>query len=248
VHYTKLRQQLAETERVLAARRDRAHGELANAIVGLGNVIPAEQLSYKSFQRGFGRSVKVRSPGAFVQRLRLRAESAGGRFVQLPTRTLRLSQFDHCTATYQRKTLSERWHVLGDGSGVVQRDVYFAFLAQCVQSHARAGDAVHPLCCRGLGRQRTCCWDARGGCAENVQASRGFSGLRRGCRRRSAACVEGGQPRVTAVRQLRAETPGETLPESSDFSQGRSQCADGAMSVGSWPTVRVGAGPNWHSC
>ena len=118
-------------------------GGLANAIVGLGNVIQAEQLSYKSFQSSFGRSVKVRAPGAFVQRLRLEAESAAGRFVQLPTRTLRLSQFDHCTATYQRKTLSERWHVLGDGSGVVQRDVYSAFLARCVQPHALAGDAVH---------------------------------------------------------------------------------------------------------
>jgi hypothetical protein len=50
--YTKLRQRLAETERVLAARRNRAHGALANAIVGLGNAIQAEQLSYKSFPRG----------------------------------------------------------------------------------------------------------------------------------------------------------------------------------------------------
>ena len=35
------------------------------------------------------------------------------------------------SVTYQ----SQRWHVLGDGSGVVQRDVYSAFLARCVMSN-----------------------------------------------------------------------------------------------------------------
>jgi hypothetical protein len=38
-----------------------------------------------------------------------------------------------------KKRLSERWHVLGDGSGVVQRDLYSAFLAAIADQ-----DLIHP--------------------------------------------------------------------------------------------------------
>ena len=38
-------------------------------------------------------------------------------------RAFKLSQYDHCTGTCTKKRLSERWRVLGDGSGVRQRDV-----------------------------------------------------------------------------------------------------------------------------
>ncbi|KXW58664.1 hypothetical protein FEMY_08420 [Ferrovum myxofaciens] len=46
-----------------------------------------------------------------------------------------MSQYDHTTEVCTKKPLSQRWHVLGDGSGVVQRDVYSAFLARCVISN-----------------------------------------------------------------------------------------------------------------
>ncbi len=133
--YTAIRTEYAEVERKLAAERKRSHGELANQILGLGNVVQSETLSYIAFQKNYGKSVKVRAPGMFVEQLRRKAESAGGKLVDLHTWSLKLSQYDHTTGVCTKKPLSQRWHVLGDGSGVVQRDVYSAFLARCVMNN-----------------------------------------------------------------------------------------------------------------
>jgi hypothetical protein len=67
--------------------------------------------------------------------LRRKAESAGGKMIDLHTWSLKMSQYDHTTEVCTKKPLSQRWHVLGDGSGVVQRDIYSAFLARCVVSN-----------------------------------------------------------------------------------------------------------------
>jgi hypothetical protein len=137
--YTALSAEYAEAERKLASERKRAHGELANRIIGLGNIIQSETLSYLAFQKLYGKSVKVRAPGAFIAQLRRKAESAGGKLIDLNTMALKMSQYDHTTGICTKKPLSQRWHVLGDGSGVVQRDIYSAFLARCA-----TGDTHHP--------------------------------------------------------------------------------------------------------
>lgn len=137
--YERLRAERAETERVLAARRKRSHGALANRILACGNQLQAEALSYRAFQRRFGRSTQVRAAGALMALLRRKAESAGGELLDLDTRSLKLSQYDHCSRTCTKKALSQRWHVLGDGSGVVQRDLYSAFLAATADK-----SALHP--------------------------------------------------------------------------------------------------------
>ncbi len=137
--YMAIRTEYAEVERKLAAERKRAHGELANQILELGHVIQSETLSYRSFQKNYGKSVKVRALGMFVEQLCRKAESAGGKLVDLHTWSLKMSQYDHTTEVGTKKPLSQRWHVLGDGSGVVQRDVYSAFLARSVM-----GNTHHP--------------------------------------------------------------------------------------------------------
>lgn len=128
--YKKRQAQLADRERKLAAGRKRDHGELANNIVGLGTVINTEALSYKAFQRSFGRSVKVRAPGMFIEHLTRKAARAGGKLVELDTRRLRMSQYDHVLNRYEKKSLSQRWHSLGGTQTLVQRDIYSAFLAR----------------------------------------------------------------------------------------------------------------------
>ena len=137
-----LRQDLAETERILAERRERSHGALANRILACGKVLQAERLSYTAFQRSFGRSTKVRAAGSLMALLRRKAARAGGELRDLDTWSLKLSQLDHPSRTHTKKALSQRWHVLGDGSGVVQRDLYSAFLASCVTAGEQ--DALHP--------------------------------------------------------------------------------------------------------
>jgi hypothetical protein len=145
--YQELRSHLAETERVLEQRRKHSHGRLVNQILGLGNVVQTEKLSYKAFQKMFGRSSKVRALGALMAQIQRKAESAGGEFVDLNTWRLKLSQYDHLSNTYTKKKLSERWHVLGGAAakesgsyphGVIQRDLYSAFLAANA-----AKDAIH---------------------------------------------------------------------------------------------------------
>lgn len=130
--YSKLAARSAELERVMAATRKKEHGTLANQVLGLGNVIQTEKLSYKALQRLFGKSVKNRAPGAFIELLTRKAASAGGEVVALNTWHLKMSQYDHVSGTCTKKPLSQRWHPLGDGAVLVQRDCYSAFLAKCV--------------------------------------------------------------------------------------------------------------------
>ena len=130
--YQRLAMKRRERERRLAAERKRAHGELCNRILAQGNTVKTEKLSYRGFQKCFGRSAKVRGCGSFVAILRRKATSVGGQVVEFKTRTTRLSQFDHTTGDYVKKPLSLRVHVLRDGSGTVQRDLYSAYLARFV--------------------------------------------------------------------------------------------------------------------
>lgn len=127
----KVRNEIARTERVLSARRAQDHGLLVNQLMAQANTWQIEKLSYKSFQKMFGKSVKNRAPGSFVNLLKRKAESAGGKVVELDTWKLKMSQFDHTTEQYIKKPLSLRWHTLAHGRGRVQRDVYSALLAFC---------------------------------------------------------------------------------------------------------------------
>jgi hypothetical protein len=147
-----------ERDRRLASERKRSHGELANRLLGQGTTIKTEKLSYKSFQKNFGRSVKVRAPGMFVSTLRRKAEGAGGGMIEIKTRHTRLSQFDHTTGNYMKKPLSQRIHVFGDGkTESVQRDLYSAFLATCCDTDSldicrviEAWPAAEPLLRRAM--------------------------------------------------------------------------------------------------
>ena len=132
--YQRLRGQLGEAERRLAAERKRAHGELVNRTLALGTTVKIEALSYKAWQKCFGRSIRARAPGLFVTMLRRKAESAGGAVIQFQTRSTRLSQYDHRSRSYLKKPLSQRWHTFEDGSRV-QRDLYSAYLARFVDAN-----------------------------------------------------------------------------------------------------------------
>ena len=122
---------LAELHRKQAEHRKSLHGRLVNDILRMGDRIHLEKLSYKGFQKGYGRSTQMRAPGKFVAMLRRKAESAGGAAREFPTHTTRLSQVCLCGAV-EKKTLSQRWHCCACGV-VMQRDLFSAFLAMCVE-------------------------------------------------------------------------------------------------------------------
>jgi len=134
--YIRLKARLAEDERRLAQRRKCLHGELANRVLAMGNQINTAQLSYKGFQMEWGKSVGFRAPGMFVEKLRRKAESAGGAVYEFSASDTRLSQLCHGCDRIEKKPLSQRWHKCECGIGPVQRDLYTAYLAKYVKGNS----------------------------------------------------------------------------------------------------------------
>ena len=124
------RDRLSEMHRRLAGTRKRLHGEMANRVLSMGAVIKTEDVSYKAWQRMFGKSVGFRAPGMFVEILCRKAGNAGGKVNKLPLSNA-LSQICHNCGAVQKKPLSTRWHRCDCGI-TAQRDLYSAFLARNV--------------------------------------------------------------------------------------------------------------------
>ena len=87
--------------------------------------VSAEDLSYKSLQKNYGRSVGNFAPSYFMKDILFKAESAGNENVKIPLTTA-LSQ--HCLCgVRKKKKLSERLHDCNCGC-IAQRDVLSAYL------------------------------------------------------------------------------------------------------------------------
>ncbi|HEX4207189.1 MAG TPA: zinc ribbon domain-containing protein, partial [Ktedonobacteraceae bacterium] len=142
-NYERTRRRKAQRERKLAAHRQSLHGRMAHEIVRIGTTIVLEKISYKAWQKQYGKSVRLRAPGMFVERLRRTVASTGGTLLEVSTRTTRLSQFCHGCGQRVKKPLSQRWHTCACGIGPVQRDLYSAFLA----AYLDAADPI-PSCTR----------------------------------------------------------------------------------------------------
>jgi len=127
--YLVTRRRLAHQERKLAAHRKSLHGRLVHEIIRVGNDIRIEKISYRGWQKQFGKSVGIRAPGMLIEHLRRTVAKTGGILHEFPTRTTKLSQYCHGCRTYVKKPLSERWHQCACGVGPIQRDLYSAFLA-----------------------------------------------------------------------------------------------------------------------
>jgi len=136
--YKAVSQDLAETDRILAAHRKSLHGKDINEIIAMGTRIKTENVSYKSWQKRYGRSIGMRAPSMFMDSLKRKAENAGGYFFEIPTQTTKLSQTCHICEQAVKKTLSKRWQIC---CGIrMQRDLYSAFLAKCVDKETSALD------------------------------------------------------------------------------------------------------------
>jgi putative transposase len=125
-----------ELQRRTAAHRTSLHGNLANRILGQGTQVNTEKLSYRAFQRRYGRSVGRRAPGSFIVMLSRKAASAGGSLAMIDTHTTRLSQTCVCGAT-AKKPLAQRTHRCDCGVEA-DRDGFSAFLIRHVDP------TVHP--------------------------------------------------------------------------------------------------------
>jgi len=143
--YVKTRQRKAEKERKLAAYRKSLHGRKVHEIVAMGHTVILEHISYRAWQKLYGKSVGLRAPGMFVAMLRRTVGSTGGTLLEVPSRTAKLSQFCHGCGRHVRKPLSQRWHHCSCGVGPVQRDLYSAFLASTLDP-----DHLIPSCAQAV--------------------------------------------------------------------------------------------------
>jgi hypothetical protein len=103
---------------------------MVNSILKKGDIFKLEKLSYKAFQKLYGRSVGKRAPGMFVSHLKRKAENAGGKVVEFPTYSTKLSQTCQC-GRVEKKSLKHRVHKCECGVHA-QRDLYSAFLAKYI--------------------------------------------------------------------------------------------------------------------
>ena len=143
--YQRTQRRKAEKERKLAAHRKSLHGRKVHEIVAVGNTVILEKLSYKAWQKQYGRSVGLRAPGMFVEHLRRTVASTGGTLIEVPTGRAKLSQFCHGCGKCVKKLLSQRWHHCACGVGPVQRDLYAAFLASTLDQ-----DHLIPSCAQAV--------------------------------------------------------------------------------------------------
>ncbi|MDK2856739.1 MAG: hypothetical protein PWQ86_1952 [Bacillota bacterium] len=134
--YLKTEARLADLYRRQRAHRKSLHGQLANIVLGMGDTFLWEDVSFKAWQKRFGRSIGFRGPGQFFVILRRKAESAGGQVIAFPTK-LGLSKTCHC-GRIRSKRLSERWHACECGVRA-QRDLYSAFLSRFVERNVEEG-------------------------------------------------------------------------------------------------------------
>jgi hypothetical protein len=144
-NYERTRRRKATRERRLSAHRKSLHGRKAHEIVAVGNTIIMERLSYKAWQKQYGKSVGLRAPGMFVEMLRRTVASTGGTLIEVPPRQAKLSQFCHGCGRHVKKPLSQRWHHCPCGVGPVQRDLYAAFLASTLSA-----DHLIPSCAQAV--------------------------------------------------------------------------------------------------
>ncbi|MDF2854722.1 MAG: Transposase [Neobacillus sp.] len=146
--YHKSQKQLRNLQRIAADSRKYAHNEDINQLRSLGDELIIETMNIKSLQKKakqtersektgkwkrrkrFGKSILKRSPGYFIQQAKYRFHLTGGKVKEVNTWTFKASQYDHILDKDSKKQLSQRWHILQDGTKL-QRDIYSAFLLYC---------------------------------------------------------------------------------------------------------------------
>lgn len=145
--YFRLRAEAKEIYRKTAVKRKLAHQTLVNQLVTLGDVFFVEKMNFHALQkrkketekdaqgkykkkRRFGKTIANKAPAMFTAIYKNRVEQLGGTFKFVHTQKFRASQYDHVSRKPVKKELSERWHILADGTRI-QRDLYSSFLLKC---------------------------------------------------------------------------------------------------------------------
>ena len=128
--YLNLQNDIKEKHTKLANKRKNSQYLLVKEVLSMGNNLHIEKNNYKAWSKGlFGKTIAHRAPSQFESLLTRKALHAGGEVKWIDPWSAKLSQYDHVSNTYVKKSLGDRIHLLGDNKTIVQRDLYSAALA-----------------------------------------------------------------------------------------------------------------------
>jgi hypothetical protein len=128
-HYHKLQQDIRSLYETMRHKRTHLHYQLVKNVLAMGNHLHIEKNNYKAWQKGlYGKTIGFRAPSQFETLLTRKALQTGGQVTFIDARKAKLSQYNHVSDTYTKKTLNDRIQVLDDNT-IVQRDLYSAALA-----------------------------------------------------------------------------------------------------------------------
>lgn len=135
--------ELAEIQRKEKVFRRCLQGKLTNELRKQGDVLCTEKLNIKSWQKrrktkkgsrgGFGKSLRRNAPGMFLNLLKNKFESTGGKYQEIDVRA-KLSQTCPNCGAVKKKDLKERIHKCGNCGYEMQRDLTSAALACAVEN------------------------------------------------------------------------------------------------------------------
>lgn len=143
--YNRLKAKYSETCRKQATARKLSHNKMINILLRLGDQFFVESMNFSGLskrskcateyvsknhckrKKRYGKSVCNRAPAMFLTILDMKLNYFGLRLNKINTSTCKASQYDHKSDTFNKKSLSDRWHLFIDGTSV-QRDLYSAFL------------------------------------------------------------------------------------------------------------------------
>lgn len=131
-NYRKLRFELKDMERKIAAIRRIEHNKEANRVLSKGDKVYSEKMNYKGLQKGlFGKRIGLKAPSSFLTILNQKLGFQGKSIRYVNTWTVKASQYDPFLDEYKKKKLSERFHLCGNGLKI-QRDIFSAWLLKNV--------------------------------------------------------------------------------------------------------------------
>lgn len=143
--YNRLKAKYSEICRKQATVRKLSHNKMTNILLHLGDQFFVESMNFSGLskrsnreteyisknrckrKKRYGKSICNRAPSMFLSILERKLNYFGLNLNRIDTKSCKASQYDHMSDTFNKKSLSDRWHLFMDGTSV-QRDLYSAFL------------------------------------------------------------------------------------------------------------------------
>lgn len=150
--YIKAKNKLKDLYRRQAEIRRQDHNTMTNIILNNCDIVLVEQMNFKALQKRnkkteknkngkykrkkrFGKSLANKAPAMFLTILKHKLKARGGIYIEVNTREVKASQYNHLNKQYNKKKLSQRWNYFeyNNENIKIQRDLYSAFLIKHVQ-------------------------------------------------------------------------------------------------------------------